>query len=238
MTVVTIGSGKGGVAKSRVATQLAVCAVVDGVDAALMDTDQQGSSMSWVRIRDENKIEPPIRVIPLSDKVSERESEKPSRKVIELSRRYDLVILDIAANSYQTFFECAGVSDVVIVPCGNDQQEMEATLQVFDDFARMKERGREVRAIVLLTRVAPRKKKPGTDEKVDAKSTRELREAFQAENIKVMKATLPMRSAWVNTGKTGRALHELASKDRSPDAEAEMLAVYNEVKKLAAKKEW
>lgn len=238
MTVITIGSGKGGVAKSRVATQLAALAVFEKVDAVLMDTDAQGSSMSWVRIRDENKIEPSIRVIPLSDKVSERASEKPAKKVVELSGRYDLVVLDIAANSYTTLFECAGVSDLVIVPCGNDQQEVEATLKVFKEFAAMRANGAPVRAVALLTRVGPRKKRPGSDEKVDAKTTTELREYLESEGVKVMKSTLPMRSAWVNTGKTGRALKELTSKDRSPDAEDEMAAVYKEAKKLATKKEW
>lgn len=233
MSVVAIGNGKGGVGKSRIATQLAALATFDRVDTVLMDTDHQGSSMSWVRIRDENKIEPAIRTLPLSDKASGKPSEKPAAKVLDLSSRYDLVILDIAANSYTTLYECAGISDLVIVPCGNDQQEMEATMDVFDSFAEMKAKGTPVRAVVLLTRVAPKKKKPGTDEKVEAKTTAALRSAFEAEGIRVMSATLPSRSAWVNTGKTGRALSELASKDRSADAEEEIMAVYAEVKTLA-----
>lgn len=216
--IVMVGNGKGGVGKSRVAIHLATLAVTNGVDAVLLDTDViQGSSASWSRIRNEMGINPtvPVMVLPAN----------PLKELENLSRKYDLIVVDIGAQNYKTMTECAAVSDLVLVPCGNDQQEMEATEIVFthlDAIGHMHRAGK-VPAHVVLTRVS-------TNER--AKSTQELREVFEGMGIPVMKTVLPMRSAWGATGKTGRALHELRGKDKSEKATEEMQALFAEVQEL------
>ncbi|BDT74046.1 hypothetical protein os4_35990 (plasmid) [Comamonadaceae bacterium OS-4] len=216
--IVMVGNGKGGVGKSRVAIHLAALAVTAGVDTVLLDTDViQGSSASWSRIRNDEGITPPVPVMVLP--------ANPLRELVNLSQKYDLVVVDIGAQNYKTMTECAAVSDLVLVPCGNDQQEMEATEIVFKhlDAIGPQHRNGKVPAHVVLTRVS-------TNER--AKSTQELREVFESMGMPVLQTVLPMRSAWAATGKTGRALHELRGKDKSERATAEMQALFDEVQQL------
>jgi chromosome partitioning protein len=212
--VITIGAEKGGVAKTRLATHIAALAANDGVDVVLLDTDKQGSATSWSRIRNEEGILPSIPVLALPP--------NPARELANLANKYTLVVVDIGAQNYRTMLECALLSDIVLVPCGADQQEVESTLSVFETLKNMgprHERG-AVPAHVVLTRVS-------TVE--TSKATAELREYFSGEGISVFKAQIAQRASWLATGKSGRAVHELKGKDRSQKAIDEMRAVYDEI---------
>lgn len=213
--VVTIGAEKGGVAKTRLATHLAAAAVGEGVDVVLLDTDKQGSAMSWSRIRNEEGVTPSIPVLALP--------ANPARELANLASKYTLVVVDIGAQNYRTMLECALLSDLVLVPCGPDQQEVESTLNVFSTLKDMGPRHESgaIPAHVVLTRVSPVE---------GAKATSELRSYFASEGISVFDAQIAQRAAWLATGKTGRAVNELKGKDRSKKAIDEMEAVYREVK--------
>ncbi|MGC3030407.1 AAA family ATPase [Burkholderia sp. DN3021] len=212
--VITIGAEKGGVAKTRLATHIAALAASEGVDVVLLDTDKQGSAMSWSRIRNEEGVTPAIPVLALP--------ANPARELANLANKYTLVVVDIGAQNYRTMLECALLSDLVLVPCGADQQEVESTLNVFStlkDMGPRHERG-EIPAYVVLTRVSPVE---------GAKATADLRSYLESEDIRLFDAQIPQRAAWLATGKTGRAVHELKGRDRSKKAIDEMDAVYREI---------
>lgn len=222
--VIVTGAEKGGVAKTRLATNIAAMAAAEGVDVVLLDTDKQGSAMSWVRIRNEEGVEPviPVMALPAS----------PAREVAGLAGKFALVIVDIGAQNYRTMLECALLADLVLVPCGADQQEIESTLNVFQALESLDVRhiNGKIPAHAVLTRV-----QPGKDGK-DARSTSDLRGVLQDEGISVFQSTLPMREAWKASGKTGRGVHELRGKDRSEKAVEELRAFYKEIIKRATKK--
>lgn len=212
--VIVVGAEKGGVAKTRLSTHIAAIAASTGVDVVLLDTDKQGSATSWSRIRNEEKVEPAINVLALPP--------NPAREVANLAAKYDLVVVDIGAQNYRTMLECALISDLVLVPCGADQQEIESTLNVFDALKQIgprHPRGR-VPAAVVLTRVSQVEK---------SKATADIRAFFAGEDVDVFTAHIAHRSAWLVTGRTGRAVHELRGKDRSQKAIDEMQAVYDEI---------
>jgi chromosome partitioning protein len=212
--VITIGAEKGGVAKTRLATHIAALAAADGVDVVLLDTDNQGSATSWSRIRNEEGVTPSIPVLTLPG--------NPARELANLANKFTLVVVDIGAQNYRTMLECALLSDIVLVPCGADQQEVESTLNVFETLKKMGPRHEQgsIPAHVVLTRVSPLE---------NAKATVELRNYFLGEDISVFKAHIAQRASWLATGKSGRALHELKGKDRSQKAIDEMMMVYKEI---------
>ena len=216
--VITIGAEKGGVAKTRLATHIAALAAAQNVDVVLLDTDKQGSAMSWSRIRNDEGVTPSIPVLSLPP--------NPARELANLAGKYSLVVVDIGAQNYRTMLECALLSDLVLVPCGPDQQEVESTLNVFTALRGMDPRHEKgkVPAHVVLTRVSV---------KENAKATMELRAYFASEGIPVCKAHVAQREAWRATGKTGRALHELKGADRSVKAIEEMQNLYDELVELA-----
>src|SRR5450830_1437645 len=121
--VITIGAEKGGVAKTRLATHIAALAAADDVDVVLLDTDKQGSAMSWSRIRNEEGVTPSIPVLALP--------ANPARELANLANKYTLVVVDIGAQNCRSMPECAFPFDHVLAPCGPDQQEVEPTLNVF-----------------------------------------------------------------------------------------------------------
>lgn len=214
--VITIGAEKGGVAKTRLSTHIAALAAAQGVDVVLLDTDKQGSATSWSRIRNEEGVTPSIPVFALPP--------SPARELANLASRYTLVVVDIGAQNYRTMLECALLSDLVLVPCGADQQEIESTLNVFDALKQMGPRHEKgyVPAHVVLTRVSPIE---------GAKATVDLRDYFKNEGISVFDAQLAYRTSWLATGKSGRSVSELKGKERSAKAVVEMQAVYDEVLK-------
>lgn len=214
--VITIGAEKGGVAKTRLATHIAALAAANDVDVVLLDTDKQGSAMSWSRIRNDEGVTPSIPVLALP--------ASPARELVNLSTKYTLVVVDIGAQNYRTMLECALLSDLVLVPCGADQQEVESTLKVFDTLREMGPRhaSGEIPAFVVLTRVSPLE---------NAKATQELREVFAGEGVSVFNAQIAQRATWLATGKSGRAVHELRGRERSQKAVDEMQAVYDEILK-------
>jgi chromosome partitioning protein len=214
--IVTIGAEKGGVGKSRLATHVAALAAYSSAEVILLDTDAQGSATSWTRIRNEAGHEPSISVLSLPP--------QPARELVNLSGKYDLIVVDIGAQNYKTMMDCALLSDLVLVPCGADQQEAESALQVFDDLKRMghKHEKGEIPAYVVLTRVSPSR---------GHKATLDLREMFKTEGIPVFSSQIAHRTAWLATGKSGLALHELKGRERSEKAVDEMQAVYDEIQR-------
>ena len=183
--VITIGAEKGGVGKTRLATHIAAIAASQGVDCVLLDTDKQGSAMSWSRIRNEENVLPAIPVFSLPP--------SPARELAKLASKFSLVVVDIGAQNYRTMLECALLSDLVLVPCSPDQQELESTTNVFNalrDLDARHETGR-VPAYVVLTRVSPNS---------SAKATTELREYLDGEGIPVLKSQIAQREAWRHTG--------------------------------------
>lgn len=218
--IITVGAEKGGVGKTRVATHIAALAAAEGADCLLLDTDRQGSAISWSRIRNEDQALPSFPVMPIPP--------NPARELVSLSHRYDLIVVDIGAQNYRAMLEAALLSDLVLVPTGPDQQEVESLLNVFQTLREFDARHLHgnIPAYAVLTRVSTT---PA------AKATIELREFLADEGVPVMKSHLAQREAWRQTGKTGRCVHELRGKDRSDKAEAEMAALYAEVKTILKK---
>lgn len=212
--IITVGAEKGGVSKTRISTSFAAMAKEQGVDVVLLDTDKQGSAISWARIRNDEGITPYIPVLPLP--------AAPAKEIANLSEKYPLVVVDIGAQNYRTFLEAAILSDLVLVPCGPDQQEIESTLNVFAALQEMGPRHKDgaIPAKVVLTRVSAHPR---------SKTTSELRQMFIEEEIPVLSSHISQLEAWRTTGKTGRAIHELKATDRSQRAEEEMRALYNEI---------
>ncbi|MEC4720375.1 AAA family ATPase [Noviherbaspirillum sp. CPCC 100848] len=216
--IIVVGAEKGGVGKTALATNLAALAVADNLEVLLLDTDTNGSSSAWVRIRNEGKVEPNIPLLTVS--------ENPQNELKQLASKYDLIIVDVGANSYSTMLNSAKVADMVLVPTGPDQMEVESTFNTFEELRQMdaKHKNGRVPAFVVLNQLP-----------TNAKSKEEsaLREYLAESELPVFDAALRYRSVWRNSRRAGLAVHELKGREADPKAAAEMRAIFAETEQRA-----
>lgn len=216
--IIVVGAEKGGVGKTALATNIAALAVSENLEVLLLDTDTNGSSSAWVRIRNEEKVEPTIPILTVS--------ANPQHELKQLAAKYDLIIVDVGANSYATMLNSAKVADLVLVPTGPDQMEVESTFNTFDALRAMDEKHKDgkVPAFVVLNQLP-----------TNAKSKEEaaLRDYLTESNLPVFDSALRHRSSWRNARRAGLAVHELKGREADPKAAAEMRAIFAEAEQRA-----
>lgn len=211
--IVVVGAEKGGVGKTSVAVNLAALAAAEGIETLLLDTDSTGSATTWVRIRAEEGVTPDVPLLTLT--------ANPARTLAELSTKYDLIVVDVGARSYNTMLQAALLADLVIVPTTPGQFEAESTLNLFEALRGIDARHKagRVPAVVLLNQLPTNPR---------SREERDLRAFLADAELPVMAAALRDRKAWRDASRTGRGLHELKRPDFNANAAAEMRAVYAE----------
>lgn len=215
--IVVVGAEKGGVGKTSVAVNMAALAISRGVETLLLDTDSTGSATAWCRIRGEEGIEPSVPLLTLS--------ANPGKTIAELAPKYELIVVDVGARSYNTMLQLALLADLLVVPTTPGQFEAESTLNLFEALRGIDARHKKGRvpAHVLLNQLPTNAR---------SREERELREFLADSELPVLRSALRDRKAWRDASKTGRGLHELKRPDYNANAAAEIRAVYEEAEAL------
>lgn len=111
MRVVALTSDKGGMGKSTAAINIAVAAMEDGIETAILDLDPQASVGRWSRVRKKTvkKLTPfaePCVAIDIEDRLGELEAAGAQ-----------LVILDTAGRDNNAITAAIAQSDLILIPC-------------------------------------------------------------------------------------------------------------------------
>ena len=125
--IIVIGSNKGGVGKTTLATNLAVAFAIRMNKAVLVDADPQGSALYWGSVRQQKQH------IPLVHVAQRRGNLVDALKV--LSRQNQVVIVDVPGRNSPELISAMSVADVVISPHACSQLDLE-TLQELEDQVR------------------------------------------------------------------------------------------------------
>lgn len=107
MIVAVIGE-KGGTGKTTFAVHLACWRLMSGRDVMLIDADKQGSSSLWVEIRQEKSFCVPVSV--------QKFGRGLRGSVMDLSRRYDDIVVDIGAGDGVAMESILRIADLAIIP--------------------------------------------------------------------------------------------------------------------------
>lgn len=217
--IILVAAEKGGVGKTSVAVNLAALAVSDGIDTLLLDTDSTGSAGAWIRIRKDENVTPAIPVLTITD-------ADPISTLADIAPKYDLVIVDVGARSYDTMLKMALLADLMVVPTTPGQFEAESTLNLMDVLRSMDVRHRSGRipVHVVLNQLPTNSR---------SREESDLREFLRESGIPVLSSALRTRKAWRDASKSGRGLHELSRSDFDPKAADEARNVYAELESLA-----
>ena len=201
--VITIVAQKGGAGKTTVATNLAVEAARAGRKTLILDTDPQGSAVTWHDFRD----------LPYP----EVRTSIPSRLVREIGsagdQGFDLIVCDTAGHTDTSMLAAARMARLVIVPCRPQAVDM-ATIAMTLDVCQMAQT-----PPAILFNAAPTR----GHRQVDA-----ARSMFSNVGIAILPVILRQRAAYAQAMSAGQGVSEFAP--NSP-AGAESQALFRAVER-------
>lgn len=214
--VITIAAQKGGVGKSTIACNLAVCFAKGGYAVELIDADTQSSSMIFRGIRNEKGVD---------DFVGSANTTKTIFKDIDKKKGYDVIIIDTGGRDSGVMRNAimAASYGILIIPFIASQFDLSALTDTLNVLAEARALDVDIPAFVLYNRVDEKRRITR-----DAKDVlEELKKEYQVE---VFKSVLGNRNDFIASIAEGEGVIEY--KSRNDKAKTEMEGLFAEIKKI------
>ena len=212
--IITIGSTKGGVGKSTIATNLAVEGARRGLKVALIDADIQGSSIGFRDVRLHNAKPNGLHISAFSIVTPTLHKDVPGMT------GYDMVIVDAGGRDSRVFRSAVGAADLLIVPVVPgvyDVWAAEDTMTVFQEVRDAKE---DLVARFLLNQSSPNG--------IMSRKTETSLDQYKTD-IPTMGARIGSRSAFRNAALRGAGVTEAK---RESKAAQEIRALFDEIQEI------
>lgn len=216
--VISITTTKGGAGKTTIAINLAVALALKGYDACIVDADEgQHSALDWSEYREEELHIPVM-------KVAKKSLIKEVRN--NLSKRYDVVIIDGRPTSDGSTNQAAMASDITIIPVKQSAIDLEAFKKYLPHFKIIKEMkedlGGKVKGYVLLN-----------DLTMNSRASKEIEEAVQnivdrTDYVKLLKSKLYHRVIYSDSITSGLGVME----EKDDKAKKEVTELVNEIEDI------
>lgn len=233
MSILVVGSTKGGVGKSSLATEVAGRAAEAGVDVMLLDMDPQQHAAAWVAWRDqaiqEGRGVTPIPCQRLTADTDLEPSQNAARIVAaikDIKKRYELLVIDVGGYDSVEMRTVLQGAVAVVAPIVPSQWNVAAwkRFRSIVETARITNPNMSVLGVINQVSTHP---VVGPREEADSREF--LEPHFQAEHYRLADAVLRTRSVWRARREDGLTLAELAGSAKDSKADAEMSALYQEI---------
>ncbi len=205
---------KGGVGKTTLSINLAVCFAHMDYKVCIVDTDTNQNSLAWYGVRDESL--PNVMVVGASD------PKALSKAVNTLHQQYDVVIMDGTPNLGEMNTRVITASDLLLIPTrpgAHDFRAMNEFMLRLDQARAMKEgHDEQLHAYFIINEY---------DERTTLHRT--VRESLQGFEVPILAATLKSRTAYGESNLTGLGAFE----GHDPKAKNEITVLANEIVELA-----
>lgn len=107
--IVAVGNVKGGVGKTTLAVNLAICEALHGTDVLLVDGDEQGIARAFTQLRAETLGAPGYTAVSLR-------GGEIRTQVRQLRNKYQRILIDVGGRDTTSLRASLTVADVLIVP--------------------------------------------------------------------------------------------------------------------------
>ncbi|SPB14109.1 putative partition protein [Caballeronia novacaledonica] len=144
--ILLVAAEKGGVGKSTIASNLAVCLAHGSVDVVLLDTDGQATATRFVERRDEAGITPRVPCVQRTGEVAST--------LRDLARHYQVVVVDAGGRDSREMRSAMAVASLVLVPTKASQADLETLPKVNELVGLARGLNPELKAVAVLS-IAP-----------------------------------------------------------------------------------
>ncbi len=209
-----VGHEKGGVGKSQIAFNLAAYFAERKKSVILVDTDTQRTSAKWSALREQVGRPPTFPVV-------ERTTD-PAPTIVQLSEKYDAVVVDVGARDYARLSDLAKIADLWIAPTRVGQGDLQSTMDLASAFSTLhsKHKAGHIPLCVVVNAV------PGTWNSMEGEDAiQALKEVLPTG--KVLAHSIRDRRVWRDAHRLGRSIFEMPPSAREK-AEEEFVAVIDE----------
>jgi chromosome partitioning protein len=201
---------KGGVGKTTIAQNLAVCFAHMGYKVCIVDTDTNQNSLAWSGVRDENL--PGILVVGATD------SKALNKTVDKLERDNEIVIIDGTPSLSEMTTRIILSSDILLIPILPSGHDFRAMNQFVERYEQAREFKADIPAYFILNQFSD-----------NLNVHQDMKNMLLQFELGVLETTINKRVSYVRTGIEGRGVYE--SNDEK--AKEEMVKLTQEVLKLA-----
>lgn len=212
--IISVTSLKGGVGKSTISQNLAVCFAHMGYKVAVIDTDTNSSSVHWSGLRNEE--------LPLLTVFGITESNALRKNVKNIHKDYDLLIIDGTPALSKLVSTIILLGDIVLIPIRPSGLDIWASQKFLERFEQAKTLKDDIEAYFILNQY---------DQNLNF--NKEVKEVIEEMEIPVLKSTLRSRVAYVESIVQGKGVYEY--KDRK--AKSEVVDLSNEVLEILKAKQ-
>jgi chromosome partitioning protein len=213
--ILAVTNLKGGVGKSTVAQNLAVCFAHAGKTVCILDTDmKQTTSIRWATERDESLPKIPVSTVDENQLAAQAEA---------FARVYDVVILDGRPDLEKLATKTIAISDLVLIPIAPKGAEIWSLQKFLQWFNEVNEKikkvgGAEKRACLLVNMY-----------RSNRTMTKEIEDYLSRVGVPVLESKLADRTAYIEAMTLGLGVLEY---NKDPKAKAEVKALFKELQSL------
>ena len=210
--IIGVVSQKGGVGKSSVARMIAREFAQTGWDVKIADMDfQQGTSFHWARSRNDNNIQPEIRV----------ESFTSVPRALKDASHFDLYVFDGAPAASAATREIAEAADLVLLPTGPANDDLRPQVLLAHELR--KAGVTQEKLAFILWRVGD-----SLAEIADA------RQYIERAGFRVLPGEVPERTGYRRASDTGRASTETRHPELNRRADLVVQSIADAIKRATA----
>lgn len=203
---IAISNLKGGVGKTTIAQNLAVCFAHMGFKTCIVDTDTNQNSLAWCGVRGDDV--PSITVVGVTD------SSALGKTVDNLHRDYEVVIIDGTPSLGEMTTRIILTADLLIIPILPSAHDYRAMTPFFERYNQAKSFRDTIPAYFLINLFYP-----------TGNVYKAMREQIRDFGIEVLKTIVHKRAAYVETAIDGKGVFESSD----PKAKEEIARLTSEV---------